>query len=748
MNTLLNRIIIIIVFFGYFSLGQAEIIIMNPEPESRVSGENVLIAASFVGLGNLDPKKIRLLVDGVDLTEESYIDIDMISCLIEYLEPGSHRIDLFGDNLSQPLSWKFISTIEDESIKYSGRIRSSNSIDQIDDQNLSINKITVDFKGSAYDWIDFKTNIKMTSQENQLYQPRNIYGFNLGIKEIFNLKVGDSNPRVSHFTINGKRIRGVELDLNYRWFNLKYVKGELNRAVQGSLTNAYSYSIDKDTLGTKYLALDRTGYTFKQNLSSLRLGIGGDDFRFGLNLLKAKDDTLSIENRLNNAEIYYLPTTLGSIDGLDSGRVYTLNQLGSKARILESEKWSGVGPKDNLVLSSDLGINLMNKRLRIDGEIAFSMTNNNIWGGPLTLSGLDTLVDDTVDNSLSSIDLSGFPNPADYEKYIIINANLSPLVPIDINAFGDSNTVDILDAIFSMPSLAYRGRVITNFFGNYFAIEYSQVGPEFNSLANPYLVKNKRGWSITDKIKLFQNRMMLSIGYKHHDDDILTTVENISSQNTFSFGLNAIPDPRLPTINFTYRSINRDNGVNTITLLTDTTYTDNREKTNTDNFMFNINHRINLLWNHNLSGTFVMIDKKDNFTDRAQNFIDPSMSTNVFNFSINTRYNSPLETTINITTNTSELSTGPGKREIQDFLTINFTAQFPFFNNKILARGGLNYADGSGMVDVSWVGLKGGMRWKILDDLGLNTQAEFRSKETAGISKNTIIARLNLEYSF
>ena len=390
----------------------------------------------------------------------------------------------------------------------------------------------------------------------------------------------------------------------------------------------------------------------------------------------------------------------------------------------------------------------MNKRLRIDGEIAFSMTNNNIWGGPLTLSGLDTLVDDTVDNSLSSIDLSGFPDPADYEKYIIINANLSPLVPIDINAFGDSNTVDILDAIFSMPSLAYRGRVITNFFGNYFAIEYSQVGPEFNSLANPYLVKNKRGWSITDKIKLFQNRMMLSIGYKHHDDDILTTVENISSQNTFSFGLNAIPDPRLPTINFTYRSINRDNGVNTITLLTDTTYTDNREKTNTDNFMFNINHRINLLWNHNLSGTFVMIDKKDSFTDRAQNFIDPSMSTNVFNFSINTRYNSPLETTINITTNTSELSTGPGKREIQDFLTINFTAQFPFFNNKILARGGLNYADGSGMVDVSWVGLKGGMRWKILDDLGLNTQAEFRSKETAGISKNTIIARLNLEYSF
>ena len=123
------------------------------------------------------------------------------------------------------------------------------------------------------------------------------------------------------------------------------------------------------------------------------------------------------------------------------------------------------------------------------------MTNNNIWGGPITLAGLDTLVDDSVDNSLSSFDLSDFPDPSDYEKYIIINSNLAPLVPIDINAFGDSSTISITDAIFSMPSLAYRGRMVTNFFGNYLAVEYSQIGSEFNSLANPYLVKNKRGWS-------------------------------------------------------------------------------------------------------------------------------------------------------------------------------------------------------------------------------------------------------------
>ena len=46
-------------------------------------------------------------------------------------------------------------------------------------------------------------------------------------------------------------------------------------------------------------------------------------------------------------------------------------------------------------------------------------------GGPLTLGELDTLIDDSVDNKLSSL-LSSFPDPADYEQYLIINSNLTP----------------------------------------------------------------------------------------------------------------------------------------------------------------------------------------------------------------------------------------------------------------------------------------------------------------------------------
>ena len=729
------------------TIAQSEVLIMSPESESVVNNESVLVAASLLGVQNISSGSVRLLLDGMDVTNQAYVDSDMISCLLNDVEPGNHEINLIVNGVLT--RWSFTATAKESSMKYSGRIRSSSSMDQIDDQTLNINKMTLDFKGSAYDWLSMRTNLKVTSQENSLYQPRNIYGLQLGLKDILTLRLGDSNPRVSHFTMNGKRIRGMDLDFSFGWFNFRYLQGEINRAVQGALSSAYSFDIDTDEFGEKYIALDRSGYTFTQNVSSARLSFGrGDIFQWGFNYMKARDDTSSVDPELMDAQIFYESDQTGSVEGLTTGTIYTINELGTRARVLDGSEWSGSGPKDNLVISSDIGMNLFSKRIRLDGEVAFSMTNNNIWGGPLSLAELDTLIDDSVDNKLSSFDLSEFPDPSDWEEYLIINSNLSPLVPIDINAFGDSSSVKLMDAIFSMPSLAYRGRAITNFYGNYFSIEYSQTGPEFNSLANPYLVKNKREWAISDKFKLFKNRLMLNFGYKHQDDDILTNVENVKTQNTLSFGFNALPGPGLPTLNFTYRSIDRNNGITELVELPDMTSTDNREKTQTNNLMLNVNHRFDLVWNHSISGTFVSIEKEDKFSERAVDFVDPSMSTSVINVSLITRYNLPLQTSFNVTSNSSELSTGPGQRGTQDFLTANLSAEYPFLGKKILANGGFNYANGSGVVEMSWLGVKGGLRWRILDDLSLNAQGEFRSKETAGISKNTIIARANLEYSF
>ena len=663
----MKKNIIFLALFSSILLSQSDVLIMSPEPNSEISGHDVLIAISTFGMKGINPNNIQLLLDGEDISDLAYMDEDMVTCLLDQLDPGLHQIQIFIGG-GGPKTWSFTTTLREPTLKYSGRIRSSSSMDQIDDQTLNISQVMVNFKGSAYEWMKFKTNVKITTQEQALYQPRNVLGFEITLKDYATINVGDSNPRLSHFTMNGKRIRGLNANIKWSWFNLHFVQGEINRAIEGDLKKAYSYSIDTDDEGTKFLSLSRNGYTFEQNVMAGRLALGrGEKFQWGLNFMKARDDTNSVTQELNNAEIVYSPDATGSVSGLDSGVVYTISELGTKAHYLEGKNWAGDGPKDNLVIGTDLGISLFNKRLRLDGELALSMTNNNIWGGPLTLAQLDTMIDDSVDNKLLSIDLSSFPDPADYEKILIINPNMAPLVPIDINAFGDSATVALMDAVLSMPSLAYRGRAVTNFYGNYLAVEYSQVGPQYNSLANPYLVKNKREFSVSDKLKLLQNRLMLTMGYKHQDDDILTTVDNLKSQNTVSLGINALPGPGLPTLNFTYRSIDRDNGIDSLITLPDSTFTDNRQNTHTNNIMVNISHRFDLVWSHALSGTFVNVNKTDKFTDRDTNFVDPAMSTNVMNFTLSTRYNFQLKTTLNLTINSSELSTGPGERGIKIF---------------------------------------------------------------------------------
>lgn len=745
----MKKILLTLILVGSTLFAQSNILIMSPEPNSTISGQDVLIAVSLFKMNVQNPDQIQLMLDGADITDLADIDSEMVSCLLDELEPGHHQVQLLLGG-ARPKTWSFVTTLREPTLNYSGRIRTHSSLDQIDDHTLNTSQVMVDFKGSAYNWLKLKTNVKLTTQENVLFQPRNVMGFSFSLRDYIILNVGDSNPRISKYTMNGKRIRGLDANFKLGWFNLQIVKGEINRAVQGDLEKAYSYSIDTDDDGTKFLSLNRNVYTFSQQVFSGRLALGrGQKFQWGLNFLKARDDTSSVNKIMNDATIIYSPTATGSIADLDSGIVYTINELGTNAHFLNGKKWSGPGPKDNLVIGTDLGFSLLNKRIRLDGELAFSLTNNNIWGGPLTLAGLDTLIDDSVDNKLSSFDLSGFPDPADFQDILIINPNMAPLVPIDINAFSsDATKDDLIDAIISMPSLAYRGRAVTNFFGNYLAMEYSQVGPEFNSLANPYLVGNKREFSVSDKLKLLQNRLMLTVGYKHQDDDILTTVETVKTQNTVSIGINALPRRGLPNLNFTFRSINRENGIDALIALTDTSFTDNRESTHTNNIMVNVSHRFELLGSHALSGTYVNVGKKDNFSNRDSNFVDPAMSTNVMNLSLSTRYSIPLKTSLNFTTNSSELSTGPGARGTQDFFTTNFDAVYPFLSNKILAKAGFNFAKGSGLVDMSWIGFKAGIRWKIMESVNLNTQGELRIKETGGLKKNTLIARANLEYAF
>ncbi|RMF09062.1 MAG: hypothetical protein D6762_04455 [Candidatus Neomarinimicrobiota bacterium] len=756
--------------FSLVSLWGQDVTILNPLPNSVLQETDVLIATSFYGVENLDPARVRLVLDGFDVTGGATIDADMLSFVAQSLAPGAHTVEIHYGNApdGSPLqtSWGFTVTGAEASagtaFGVEGKFTSGLQYDQIDEQSLGVSRAGLSLKGYATDWIKFRTDVKLTSEEDPLLQPRNKYTLGLEFGPWLKVTLGDANPRYSTFTVNGKRVRGWEADLALGPLGFQLTKGEINRAVQGANHASYTWSDFSLEEGINKIELGRQGYTFRQQMEAYRLYLGKGKYgRWGFNLLKIRDDIASVDQVINSAVLDLEQDTLG----LDAGS-YTLSELlalnghsNYEVVLRDPVKWTGATPQDNLVVGSDLGIYIDHKRILLEGEFAFSLLNRNIWDGAFSKAQLDTLMDDTTDNSVGGFfDLGTLPiNPQDLSDWFIINQYMSPLIPIDLALFSDSSSVTPTEAIFSMPSLALRGRMAINYFGNFFSLEYSQVGPEYTSLANPYLLKDNREISVNDKIRLLRNRLMLTVGYKRQSNDILPTVTHPKVQTTLNTNVNFLPGPNLPNINLSVRQIDRTNGITTLdTLISETTgevsYSDDREKNRTLNIVTTVNHRFDLLgFSHNITANVVQMKKEDQLSNRNLDttFIDPGVIANVYSLNLVTRYRIPLKTVLAFSTTHSEFYTGPGLLARQDLSKFSLDGEYSgLMQESLTLLAGANLANGQGNTEFTWIGFKGGLRWKVIENLSFNALGEYRVKNTPGGSSSTVIGRANLTYLF
>lgn len=755
-----------------------EIQIFSPLPGEQVSAKNILIAASFFGLESINPTAIQLKIDGRDVSQRMTADADMLSYVpVVKLTPGSHTVTIRAGRLDGGVpyvaTWSFRVVGAEQKVasplKLSGKTTAALLHDNIDGNELNIAQTGLNLRGE-YNWFKFFTNLKLTTEEDPLLQARNRYAFGMQFGKVFDLNFGDTNPRLSRFILNGKRVRGVDANLKLGFINFHLVRGEVNRAIQGSTAAGQSYSVYdiESTDSSRTIYLTRKGYTFQQDLIGGRLSFGsGQHFNMGFSLLKVREDISSVKSMLSNARITLDEDTLGLTAG-----DYTYSDLlalqeenGYQLVLNEKSTWAGAAPRDNIVIGSDFSANLDHRRIAFEGEFAFSMLNQNIWDGAMTKAGLDTLLDDSTDNQLAgSFDLDIIPvDPADIASWFIINQNIYPLAPIDISVFSDSSEISLGEAIMKMPSLAYRLKAIFNYFDNYFTVEYSRVGPKFYSLANPYLLRNNREIRISDRVQLFKNRLMLTVIYSHQDDNVLTTSEEITTQNTVNVNATVLPGPGLPTFTISMRVLGRDNGVDDLewivnkhldtleTAYYDTIYTDSREDLRTTNFSTTVNYRLNALGlRHDITGTIVSLSTSDLISDRGldTDFIDPGMSSQVFSLTVVSRFRMPLKTVFSLTTNGSKYFTGPEIEASQRYTSTGLTGEYGLLKNRLKVSGGVNLTAASGKTDFTRVGFKGGVKAEPVKNLLASVTTEFRTKKPDGNNINSLIARANLSYIF
>lgn len=763
---------LVLALFVITGIQAQSIQIFSPEPGSSLAPSEVLIAASFFGIEGVQPSSVKLTINGDDVSNEADIDEEMLTLTPVDLSPGPHNIQiLINRSGAEPMlrNWTFTVLSEEETkpfdYEFSGRATSGFRYEKIGEEELNIAHINGSLNGSASNWLKFKSNIKLTSEEDPLIQPRNRFGFSATLGNVAELKFGDFNPRVTHFTLDGKRVRGMGLKTQLGFFHFSGIFGELTRTVQGSEAPDQSFLVSSYAVegNEEILDITRKGYTFRQNVLAVRTGFGrGKLFQMGAGFVKVKDDIGSVNASLSNALVKIDSSFTGQ--SIQPGE-YTFSELVNNSNVnvslAEKSKWAGKTPNDNLIVSSDLAFFLDNKRIVLEGEVAFSMLNRNIWDGAVSLDELDTLMDEDDDGKLmGEMDLDNIPiDPGDFENIFVINQNMSPLIPVNPGVFDDSSTMSMSEALNSMPSLAYRTKARLNYLGHYFSVEFSQVGPEFFSLANPYLLNNNRQLTISDRIQLMDGRMLLSISYKHQDNDILLDQPVVKSQNTLNTNLTYLPGPNLPTITLMFRMSDRDNGISTLDTLinsisgeTVTTYTDNRENTRTGNISATLSHSISAFgMNHNLSATFMNYDRKDqvdSYRDLDPGFIDPGMKSQVINVVALTKFNFPLKTTINVTMNGAEFSTGPSTISKQDLLSMKAEGDYKLFNGRLSILAGVNYLNGEGLTEISRIGLLGGARYRIHENLFAQLRTEFRENLAVEENKNNVIAVATLNYSF
>ncbi len=205
-----------------------------------------------------------------------------------------------------------------------------------------------------------------------------------------------------------------------------------------------------------------------------------------------------------------------------------------------------------------------------------------------------------------------------------------------------TDVITVNQYLIVQPAQAYQAQMRLNYFNNRFSVLYRFVQNEYYSLGQPFLLRDNKGLTITDNIRLFQNQLFLNVRYQNYENNLTNVKATTTTNNTLNVNFSYFPLGNLPTLTFGYNNHRRDNKINSAftensapgtTLFTDDNTTNTLSFSSSYAFLVsNLKNRLTLnLLNYNR--------QDDNNT--ASGFDNLS---NTLSFILQTRYNVPLKT--------------------------------------------------------------------------------------------------------
>lgn len=678
--------------------------ILSPEKGDALVPNDVVIAiALFYDINTIESGEFKLFIDNRDVTELADTSDYFISYVPKDLKNGSHNVKLEYHTPSKIFlveSWDFdvIDPSQARSSDFNnkgnnrpiGRIELGARSQKIAGTSNDAYTARSNISGS-YGILKYSFNGFFTSQESARLQPQNRYGANLQLGKWLSFDAGHVYPNISRFTISGRRVYGINTQLNLLKdnFNVQFVKGEVNRKIDNLYTGVERTEVT-DNFGnavdtTYVLGFEDLGKgTFTRKITAGSIALGSErHFQLGVHAMKVEDDTTSIFNvRDYNSLLQGAPSLYSNLTPQDR------QKLADNPELLQVQSGSA-RPQGNFVAGTTLKMGFAKNRIQFESETVASALNNDIYGGALTVQGADDLGFDIEQKDADLLD--------QLSRLIIINENMN-ILPIRVTNI-DTDSSDA-ETFFPTSILGSNTELTVNYPSNNFKLQYRWVGPNFSSLANSTVRKDISGYTASDRFRLFKNRLYVTLGYETLEDNVTNNKDATTKSKTYRSNLSWYPVSRkLPRMSFGFRFRDRENGVNRFNPSVDNQFENaavqNFEIDGIDTLLTPVPKESITL---NLSGSITQQFEALNIIhDASLSFNNLNTSDNVFaygdvkssaiSFNLTSRFNElRFRTQLGLTFNNTE--TGSGQTDINIFGLYTGASYF-LFDNKLNLNGRL-----------------------------------------------------------
>lgn len=472
------------------------VVVLSPEPGSRLTGPQVLAAASFLQtVQPIDPARVQVWLDKTDRTAEAQVTREMVTLVVTDLKPGTHTVELklTGEPPQTLAQWSFV-LLSPEVMRrlpgqVSGKVKAGYAHENISSRVRNITYLDGQAQGKL-GIVEWNGRAYVTNLERGYLQPQN--RFLLGLRAGgLGVKVGDTYPRFSEFTLWGTRNRGAELNFVSPAFNLDVSWGFARRGVDGRVD---SVVVTDPTTGLPVTTAQYTYGTYARKIIALRPGFPISKYSaFSFTIVKARDDTASAAVARN--------------------------------------------PVDNLVLGADLQVQSNSRRLTFTSEFALSGYNSNI--------AVPTMRDAEKAKDIIVINQYFDPLPTDS---LILDPD-KPLAKKMSSFFKE----------VMKSATAHRTTLSLNYFRNEVNLGYRRIGRSFHSLGSPTLETDIAGWSFEDRLRLMNNRLYITVGYEDYNDNVSGRGETTLDRKILRGGISVYTPRPYPNLSFGYRTYNRKN---------------------------------------------------------------------------------------------------------------------------------------------------------------------------------------------